>query len=60
VSAGDRICAYCGWSVAKIRRPGEPATCLGCRDLPAAERRSEAELERELARHYNGDQAPRS
>lgn len=60
MSADDRICAYCGWSVAKIRRPGEPATCVGCRDLPAAERRREDELERELERHYNGDQVARS
>lgn len=55
-----RRCAFCGWSVAKIRRPGDPPTCHACRDLPAAERRRQAELERELERYYNGEQSTRS
>lgn len=56
----QRLCAFCGWSVAKIRRPGDPPTCHGCRDLPAVERRRQAELERELKRYYNGEQSARS
>jgi hypothetical protein len=51
---GDR-CHYCGWPRAIVRRPGEPPTCHGCRDLPAQERRAEAELERELERFYRGE-----
>lgn len=59
MSSAGRTCHYCGWSVAKIRRPGEPPTCHGCRDLPAAERRRDADLERELKRYWNGEQSAR-
>jgi len=55
-----RRCHYCGWPRAIVRRPGEPPTCHGCRDLPAAERRVEAEAELELERYYEGEQPARS
>lgn len=51
----SRSCHYCGWQVAKVRRAGEPATCVSCRDLPAAERAHDAELERLVERHFEGD-----
>jgi hypothetical protein len=55
VSGKSQPCHYCGWPVAKVRHPGDPPTCHGCRDLPAQERRLDAELEHELERFYNGE-----
>jgi hypothetical protein len=52
----SRSCAYCGWKVAKIRRPGEKPTCVSCRDLPRAERDAELEVDELLERRYNGDE----
>lgn len=60
MSGSDRRCHYCGWPRAIVRKPGEPPTCHGCRDLPAADRRAELEAERELNRYYNGEQSARS
>jgi len=60
VTKQSEPCHYCGWRVAYVRREGDPPTCHGCRDLPAAERRRDAELERELQRYYDGEQPARS
>lgn len=53
-------CDYCGWRGGVVRRPGEPATCWSCRDLPRREAERDAELEQELQRYYNGEQSTRS
>lgn len=54
-----RRCYYCGAQGAKIREPGEPATCRQCGDLPKAESRVQLNIEIELQRHYNGENVDR-
>lgn len=50
-----RSCAYCGWNVAKIRRAGDPPTCVSCANLPRLEREANGDVERQLDLFYEGD-----